>query len=117
MKTSLFGNTLWDVVNTWNDMMLTDAKYRGTDNLFEELEDEYICKVNMAGIKKENIKVILEGNLLKVSAEQDGHKYRTSVYVPKKVDLEGVSIKYEDGILYLNFKKKPEHKAIELKIS
>ncbi len=104
-------------MNTWNNLNLTDAKYRPVDEHLSETKDGYSCQVNVAGIKKENVKASLEKNVLKVSAEQDGHKYKTYIMVPDKVDPHSVSARCEDGMLYLDLKKKPEHKSIELKIN
>lgn len=116
MKT-LFENNIWNAFDSWGDLMTTDGVYRQVHDYFSETEDGYSCRVNVAGIKKENIKAFLEKNVLKIEAEQDGHKYKTSITVPAKVDPELVSARCEDGMLYLELKKKPEHKAIELKIS
>ena len=71
----------------------------------------------MAGIKKDNIKVLVQDRLLTVSAEQDGHTYRSKAYIPKKADASKSTVKYEDGMLYLEFKKLEGHKSIELEIS
>ena len=98
-------------MNTLDDLAFAEDKY------FSETESGYSCKVNVAGIKKDNIKACLEKNMLRISAEQDGHKYNTSIAVPSKVDPESISARCEDGMLYLDLKKKASHKAIELKIS
>ena len=47
----------------------------GKDRYLKETEDGYSYKVNMAGIKKDNINIKINENLIDVWAEQDGHKY------------------------------------------
>tara|TARA_Y100000592_G_scaffold93984_1_gene158062 strand:- start:7601 stop:7954 length:354 start_codon:yes stop_codon:yes gene_type:complete len=117
MKLSLFDNGMWDIMNTWNDLTVTNGRYAKSENYWTDTSDGYSCKVNMAGIDKENIKVSVEGGLLRVSAEQDGHKYSSTAYIPKKADPEKTSVEYKNGMLYLEFKKQEKHKSIELKIS
>ena len=108
---------MWDIMDTWNDLAVTNDRYNRPDNYWSETEDGYSCKINMAGIKKDNIKVLIEGGLLKVSAEQDGHKYSSKTYIPKKAEHKAAVVRYEDGMLYLELKKQEEHKSIELEIS
>ena len=101
-------------MDSWNTV---NGRYQYPDSYWSELDDAYSCTVNMAGIKKDNIKILVEGRLLKVSAEQDGHKYNSSVYIPKKANAKASSVRHEDGMLYLEFKKSDGHKSIELEIS
>ena len=116
MKLSLFDNGVWDVMDPWNSFLLTDGRDKAIDNCWSSTEDGYSCRINMAGIKKENIKVLVDGRLLRVSAEQGDHKYKTQAYLPKKAEAEAASVKYEDGMLTLDFKKKESHKSIELEV-
>jgi|TARA_B100000085_G_scaffold283532_1_gene314424 HSP20 family molecular chaperone IbpA len=109
----LFSNLILDTLNDFGGMNYTDGKLRE----FPSSVDYFSHKINMAGIKKENIKVSLEDRLLKISAEQDGEKYRTSVYVPKKAEPSKTELRYEDGMLYIDFKKSDQHEPVELKIS
>ena len=104
-------------MNPWNDLLTTNARLGGLDDYWSESKEAYSCKVNMAGIKKDNVKILVEGNLLRVSAEQDGHKYTSVITVPKKASTKDSSVKYEDGMLYLELKKLDAHKSIELEIS
>ena len=117
MKLSLLDNGIWDIMDSWNDLAVTNGRYTTPDNYWSETDEGYCCKINMAGIKKENIKVLVEGGMLRVSAEQDGHKYNCKIYLPKKAERKTASVKHQDGMLYLEFKKLEEHKSIELKIS
>ena len=64
-----------------------------------------------------SLKILIEQGLLKVSAEQDGHKYSSVISAPKKADPKKSSARYEDGMLYLELKKLDSHKSVELTIT
>ena len=70
---------------------------------------------NCAGIKKNNITVSVNGNLLQVSAEQDDRKYRKSVRLPQGTDIDSITASYNDGLLLINIDKKKEEKIIDIK--
>tara|TARA_Y100001973_G_scaffold59283_1_gene87267 strand:+ start:3425 stop:3778 length:354 start_codon:yes stop_codon:yes gene_type:complete len=117
MKLSLLDNGIWDIMNSWNDLTVTNGRYTAPENYWSETSEGYSCKMNMAGIKKENIKVLVQDGILTVSAKQDNHTYRSKAYIPKKADATNSIVKYEDGMLYLEFKKLEGHKSIELEIT
>ncbi len=104
-------------MDSWNELLTTNGRLNHPENYWSEKDDSYNCRVNMAGIKKDNIKISVQNNLLSISAEQEGHKYNTRAYIPKKADPTKSSVRYEDGMLYLEFKKLEAHKSIELEIS
>ncbi len=109
----LLTNSLWDVMHQLDGFNFADGK----DRYLKETEDGYSYKVNMAGIKKDNINIKINENLIDVWAEQDGHKYRSWAYIPKQADSSTGKAKYEDGLLTISFDKKEKHKTIELKIN
>ena len=99
-------------------MMKTDIK---------ETKDNYQLFIELPEVKKEDVKVTLEGGYLKVSAtlnheedEEDNYIYRErsygeysrSYYVGDTVKLEDVAGKLENGVLTLSIKKRSE-KEIE----
>ena len=108
---------MWDAMDSWNDLLVTNCKHQNPDSYWSEKDSSYSCQVNMAGIEKENINVSIDGRLLKVTAEQDGHKYSSTAYIPKKSDPNDASVEYKNGMLYLTLKKQERHKSIELEIS
>lgn len=117
MKLSLLDNGMWDVMDSWNDLLVTNGRYEKPDSYWSEDESSYSCQINMAGIEKENINVSIDGGLLKVTAEQDGHKYSNTTYIPKKSNPNNASVEYKNGMLYLTLKKQERHKSIELEIT
>ena len=115
MRLSLLNDKLIDL--SWNELLAPIGSYQNPSSFWSESNDVYHCKVNMAGIKKDNIKVLVQDRLLTVSAEQDGHTHRSKAYIPKKADASKSTVKYKDGMLYLEFKKLEGHKSIELEIT
>jgi HSP20 family protein len=87
-----------------------------------EDEKNYTVKADLPGVKKEDIKISIEGNRVMVSAEikqekevreKDmlrseryvGQQYR-SFTLPQDVDDANVQAKYENGVLQLSLPKK-----------
>jgi HSP20 family protein len=87
-----------------------------------ETDQAYEVKADMPGLKKEDIKIAIEGNVVSISAttqeEQEqtrgglvyserysGTQYR-SFSLPQEVDDAKTEAKYEDGVLRLTLPKK-----------
>ena len=83
---------------------------------YEEDADGYQCELNLAGYKKENIRVSIDNNLLKVTAKQGDRSYSKAFSVPQKADATTSLVRYEDGVLYIKINKKESAKTIELDI-
>ena len=103
---------LWNLFGDLNDL---DFNHSCSD--YKETKDGYQFEVNLAGIKREDIKVSLEDGLLKVEAEKDGNKYAKNFQVPEKADASSPVARHEDGILYLKINKKQESKPVDIKIN
>ena len=106
------------------------AVYMATD--VKEKEKSYELEIEMPGYNKEDISVDFEKGYLTVSAKKDekqeeGKKYisrerhsvcRRSYYVGE-IDENGISAKYENGVLSVELPKrveeKPATKRIEVK--
>ena len=101
-----------------SNMMKTDIK---------ETKENYLMKIDLPEVKKEDTKITLEGGYLKVTAtinqEEDNEEdyiyrercygeYSRSYYVGDTVKLSDVSAKLENGVLTVNIKKHSE-KEIE----
>ena len=103
---------LWNLFDDLNDLEFTHSH-----SDYKETKDGYQFEVNLAGTKREDIKVCLEDNLLKVTAERGDSKYAKNFQVPKKADASSPVARYEDGILYLKINKKQESKPVDIKIN
>lgn len=90
----------------------------------EEAGDAYLVKADLPGVKKEDIKVAVEGNRVSISAEckrekeekSNGNVVRSERYygqqhrsftLPQDVDEAKASASYSDGVLSLSLPKKP----------
>jgi len=115
MTTLKLRNTLFDnFFNTGLDHVLYEDN---DDYYYEETEDAYKYQFNLAGFKKESIKVSVENNLLKVKAQQGDRVFSKAYTVSRKADGSASVAKYEDGMLYVTINKKVSEKAIELEVN
>ncbi len=94
-----------------------------------EETDRYIVRVDLPGMDKEAISVSVEGRRLTLSGERqetverrtpDGHvlrherqsgRFQRTMTLPGPVDAEGVSARYEDGVLIIELPKVDEPPA------
>jgi len=92
-----------------------------------EEKDQYILKADLPGIKKEDIKVSLEDNILTVEAERKAEaetqekqihriertygRYQRSLNLGAKVDAGKIRAIYKDGVLELIVPKSEEVKS------
>ena len=114
MNTLRLTNTLFD--NFFNTD-LDHIYYIDDDYDHEEQNDTYVYKLNLAGIKRENIKVTAENGSIKISAKQGDKSYMKLLTVSKKADINSSVVKYEDGLLNITINKKEGQKKIELEIN
>lgn len=97
-----------------------------------ETDKDYIVEVSLAGVKKENIKIDVEDDVLTISAERKENeqkfnkkqtyygKFVKSFTLPESIDKENIQASFEDGILKLEIPKleiesKKKIKQIEIR--
>ncbi len=94
-------------------------------NITDE-KDEFKVSLAAPGLKKEDFKIDLDGNLLRISSEKEEKKeekeknytrkeynyssFERSFTLPEDVVKEKIEAKYEDGVLKLVLPKKEEAK-------
>jgi HSP20 family protein len=89
----------------------------------EETDQNYVVKADIPGVKKEDIKVAIEGNTVSIQAQSAeekeekvagnlvrrerfvGQQYR-SFTLPQEIDDKGAEAQYENGVLCLSLPKK-----------
>ena len=101
----------------------------------EENDREYILKAELPGMKKEEVKLTVEGGTLSISGERKAEKeekdkkyhrmersygaFQRSFTLPEGALAEKISAEFKDGVLLVHLPKgetaKP--KAIEVKVS
>jgi HSP20 family molecular chaperone IbpA len=78
-----------------------------------EEKDEIIVVAELAGFKKENIKIDADERELDLSADGLDRKYRKSLNLPKSVIPNTARTKYKNGVFEIRLKKAPEEKTID----
>lgn len=95
-----------------------------------EDKDNYYLAVDLPGVKKEEIKINIEDNVLKIYGERKDKKedhrqhyseifygsFASSFSLPSAVDSSKVKANYEDGVLNVTIPKSAESKTKEVKI-
>jgi HSP20 family protein len=92
-----------------------------------EREKEYLIKVDLPEIRKEDVKVLFEGGVLtvrgerRVEKEEKGERmfrserfygtFERSFTLPEDVDAEGIRAESKDGVLMLHLPKVEGEKA------
>lgn len=100
---------------------------------FSESENNFILEILTPGIKKDEINISVEGQKLKIEIEANEQKtleknqytlkefeiksFNKIYSLPKSSDLENISSKYVDGILYIYIPKKDNKDNKKIKIS
>jgi HSP20 family protein len=97
-----------------------------------EDKSSYTMKFDMPGIKKEDLKIEVDGNVLTVSAERKEEKksdskkshyseisygsYMRSFTLPSPLDEKKVDAKFENGVLTLAIPKSEASKAKQIEV-
>lgn len=97
-----------------------------------EQKDKYIVRVEIPGVKKEDVKVAVQDGMLIIQGKRvqpelpEGAdvlrneiiygEFSRSIILPPKADLDKISARYVDGILEISIEKKEEEKSKEIAI-
>lgn len=73
-------------------------------DVFDEKEEIKIY-AEMPGVNEGDIKLDLKGDILEISAESSGRKYRKEILLPVKAKKEAMSSSYKNGMLEVKIKK------------
>lgn len=95
-----------------------------------EQKDDYLVALAAPGLKKEDFKIDIEGNMLVISCEKEEKKeekdvkftrkeynftsFERSFTLPDEVNKEKIEARYEEGVLKLFLPKKDEVKKMAL---
>ena len=98
-----------------------------------ENDDEFVATADLPGLKKDDIDVSIEDNVLTVSGERKFEKnedkgafrrversygtFRRSFTLPRGVDAGKVKASFEDGVLTLNLPKTEVAKSRKISVS
>ena len=111
---------------------LAPAAWIPAVDIYETAEKDVVVKVDLPDVKRENIKVTFENNVLSVegqreltpSVERDrfhhlerGHgQFRRSFTLPATVDPSRVDANYQDGVLTVKLPRRDETKPKQIQI-
>lgn len=111
-------NEWFDGGNLWNRM-----NYMPAVNITEQ-KDAYLVSLAAPGLKKEDFKIDIDGNLLTISSSKEEKKEETEAKftrkeynyssfsrtftLPEEITKEKIEAKYEDGILNITLPLKKE---------
>ncbi|MFC2146209.1 Hsp20/alpha crystallin family protein [Acidobacteriota bacterium] len=135
---------LWDMYGKINRLFEEDLKREGEETPMSdrcwapaadiyETKEEYVFKLELPGISKDDIKVELEGDKLRISGDRKEEKdvekenyhrvervcgsFARSFQLPKNANGEKVNANMKDGILELRIPKQEEAKAKSIPIN
>lgn len=125
-----------DLDRLFEDFAGGEQRFFGSDfspscELCEE-KSNYVMKFDMPGVKKEDVKIEIEGNQLTVSAERKEEKksedkkrrysevsygsYRRSFTLPSPIDDKKADAKFENGVLTVTVPKTEMSKAKQISV-
>ena len=130
---SLFGRN-WPRWRSEPDEGFTLAEWMPPVDI-EESDKEYLIKTELPGMKKEEVKLTVEGGTLSISGERKAEKeekdkkyhrversygaFARSFALPEGTMAEKISAEFKDGVLMVHLPKddKAKPRAIEVKVS
>jgi HSP20 family protein len=127
-----FNNLLSDLFTPMPSLLRDEVRQSAPVNI-KETAKEYLLDVAAPGLKKEDFQISLENNLLTISVEKkeevvkEGERlvrtefkrgaFKRSFTITEKVNADGISAQYVNGVLTLNLPKKEEVKPATKQIS
>jgi len=124
---SLFGN-----LNNETESPLTTGSFVPAVDVYED-EKKVVLKLEVPGIEEKDLDVRVENHTLTVKGERKFEKeekeenfhrierrygsFYRAFTLPSTVDTENVDAKYENGVLKLELKKKPEAQPKQIKVN
>lgn len=98
--------------------LISDTQEPIVDTIVDEKENVVKLVVEMPGVEKTDVKIVVENKIVDLSAEHGDKKYHVKVPVKYKVDENSARASYKNGILQLVFKlieeEKPKSKKVEV---
>ncbi|MEX0861869.1 archaeal heat shock protein Hsp20 [Nitrosopumilus sp.] len=96
----------------------SDTREPPVDTIVDEKEKVVKLIVEMPGVEKTDVKILVENKTVDLSAERDNKKYHVKVPIQHKVDENSAKASYTNGILQITFKlveeEKPKGKKVEV---
>jgi len=125
-------NTLFGNMNNETESPLTTASFVPAVDVYED-DKKVVLKLEVPGIEEKDLDVRVENHTLTVKGERKFEKeekeenfhrierrygsFYRAFSLPSTVDTENVDAKYENGVLKLELKKKPEAQPKQIKVN
>ena len=125
-----------DFFKPWNEWFDNDTNFLGRQlripsvNITEN-KDEYSVSLAVPGMKKDDFKIDVDGNMLTISSEKEENKeekdkkftrkeysyssFSRSFTLPEEINQEKIEAKYEDGVLQIVLPRREEVKRTAAK--
>lgn len=122
---------VWDdLFRPWNEWFDNNGLWGRTMNVpavnITENENGYEVSLAAPGLKKDDFKIAVDGNMLTISSEKEENKeekekkftrkeysyssFRRSFTLPEEINREKIAAGYEEGVLKIALPKKEEAK-------
>lgn len=96
----------------------SDSREPLVDTILNEKEKMVKLVAEMPGVEKSDVKILVQGKSVDISAEHGDKKYHVNVPIKFKVDENSAKATYKNGILELIFNliedEKPKGKTVEV---
>lgn len=97
------------------------AKAYAPKSYLSEIDGVYTLEVELPGVKKEDISINVEANLLKITAVRkrgtEEFKYEREYHLSNEMDAANIKATNENGILTLTLTRKPEAQGRQIQIA
>lgn len=124
-----------DFFKPWNEWYANNGPLNRAINLpavnIAELDNEYALTMAVPGLKKEDIRIDVEDQLLTISSEKEENReekekrftrkeynysaFRRSFSLPAEVSIEKIDATCADGVLKISIPKKEGSKKIDIR--
>ena len=96
---------------------VSDAREAIVDTIVDEKEKVVKLIAEMPGVEKSDVKILVDKNVVGISAERGEKKYHCKVPLQHKVDENSAKASYKNGVLQIIFKLIEEEKRSIWQIS
>jgi HSP20 family protein len=120
-----------DFFRPWNEWFEGGGLLRRTMNVpavnITEQKDDYLVSLAAPGLKKEDFKIDVDGNMLTISSEKEDSReekdkkftrkeysyssFSRSFTLPEEINKEKIEARYEDGVLKISLPRREEAKT------
>ncbi len=128
---------IWNGMDRWFADTLPGTPYATSKQTLgavdvEETDNAYLLHFDIPGLKKEDVKIEIQNNELKVAgsrefSKDENHKsfklrerssgsFERVFHLGDQVDLDSVDAKFEDGVLNISLEKKASPKPRQIEI-